>query len=544
MKNNHSTWWQDYFCLALLIGFSFFYLLGCRALSVPDEARYSEIPREMLQMKDFITPHLNGIIYFEKPPLLYWFQAAAIYLFGKSEWVLRAPTALLGVLGCLTTYGVGRYLFNRRTGLLAAIILASSNLYFAMAHSITLDMTVSVFLTMTLFAFLCAVETPVGDKRRRYFAWWMYASAALAVLSKGLIGIFLPGLVIFVWLLVFNRWRELKNLYLISGIIVFLIIALPWHIAVQIKNPEFFHFYFVEQHFTRYLTKAMGRYKPWWWFLPIFIAGFFPWICFFPQAIKQAWQSGAKGLFLILWWTLILVFFSLSDSKLIPYILPIMPATALLVANYFDLKWATPKNLVDKISCVIAALFALALAIVLWQGAKWANMPEASAEHYLHLMAGLMFFLMLLSLPCYYLKGMKGIFFFWCGLNIIFLWTLVAAMPTVDTRPIKPLALLIKEKAKPTDIVVSYGVYYQDLPFYLDRLVYIVNWQNELSFGYEHQANAKEWMIDDSKFLPMWKSSKRVYAIMDQDDYQRLKKDHRVIILGRKADNVAVTNHD
>ena len=183
MKKN--TWFFDCFWLALFLCLLFGWMLGSRALGVPDEGRYSEIPREMLWFHDFITPHLDGIKYFEKPPLLYWMQAGMMSWFGVNEWALRVPTAIMAGVGCLSTYATGRFLFDRRTGVLAALLLATSPLYFVMARSITTDMTVSVWITLTLFSFIVAMNLSPDSLAQRNMCWLMFASAALAVLTKG-----------------------------------------------------------------------------------------------------------------------------------------------------------------------------------------------------------------------------------------------------------------------------------------------------------------------------------------------------------------------
>src|ERR1700722_8720972 len=151
-------WWRDILLLSVILSIFFGVLNGIRPLSVPDEARYSEIPREMVVTGDYVTPRLNTIKYFEKPVLFYWIQASAIHIFGLSEWAVRLPTLLLGIVGCLVTYATTRMLFDRRSGLLASLVLSTSILYFAMAHTITLDMTISVFITLCLSAFIVAVE--------------------------------------------------------------------------------------------------------------------------------------------------------------------------------------------------------------------------------------------------------------------------------------------------------------------------------------------------------------------------------------------------
>jgi 4-amino-4-deoxy-L-arabinose transferase-like glycosyltransferase len=542
MKKN--TWLFDYFwlTLALLIFFGIF--LGSRVLSVPDEGRYSEIPREMLLFHDFITPHLDGIKYFEKPPLLYWIQTAAISLFGINEWGLRLPTALFAVLGSLSVYTAGRFLLGRVAAILATLVLATSPLYFAMAHSITLDMAVSVFITITLLSFITAIHLPELSRARRNVCWLMFIAAALALLTKGLIGIALPGLVIITWLLIFNRWRELTKIHFVSGLIIFLLISLPWHILVQIKNPEFFYFYFIKQHVLRYLTKAMDRYQPVWWFIPILVIGLFPWIIFLYQALRDAikiswadrWQKSIE-IFLFIWAVEIFLFFSFSDSKLIPYILPVFPPVALLIGNYFYYLISRQNK---KAAFMPLVWLSLALSFALFF-ARFLPLPLNAAQ--LLSLKYMAIPLILMAIGVYLLKG-NELKISWVILTqVIFLGCFLFSVPNFDLRSVKPLALMIKQLAKPGDVVVNYGEYHQDLPVYSQHLVLIVNWINELEFGAQHQLSAKERLINPEQFWLLWQKPHRVFAIMDVNDYQAaLHHHHAIRVLAKYYNHLLISN--
>lgn len=548
MKKN--TWVFDCFWLLLFLCLLFGWMLGTRALSVPDEGRYCEIPREMLWFHDFITPHLDGIKYFEKPPLLYWMQAGIMSCFGINEWTLRLPTALMAVFGCLSVYGAGRFLFNRCVGILAALLLATSPLYFAMAHSITPDMTVTVWMTVTLLSFLVVVNSPEDNFCRHILCAVMFASAGFAVLSKGLIGMVLPGMVVFTWLLIFNRWRDLKTLHWFSGLTIFLLISLPWHILVQIKNPEFFHFYFVDQHFLRYLTNDMDRYQPMWWFVPVLLGGLFPWIIFLFSAIRQvvplSWSGLAEyknQIFFLIGVVEIFLFFSFSHSKLIPYILPVFPLLALLIADYLvkaidDLsasRQARQSSILLKLFAGIPFLLAIMLAVLPWLPISLTPVQSFSLQLMAIPLALMGIGIFLLKWPMMKLK--------WALLmQIVFLWCFVAFAPHFDSRPIKPLALFAKHLAKPGDLIVNYGEYHQDLPVYTEHFVLIVNWLNELAFGVAHQPSAQSRLLNSAQFWSLWKKPQRVLAIMSEEDYQAEQKHHHMFLLMQENNNVLVSN--
>lgn len=485
--SKNTSWALDLLMLTLFVGLFYIIFLGKAPLAAPDEARYSEIPREMLESGDFITPHLNAIKYFEKPPLFYWMQTVSIKLFGLSETSLRFTTMLMGILGCLITYATTRVLFNRNLGLLSALMLATSFLYYGLSHLITLDMTFGVFITGTLFSFLLAVNT---NKRmeRFYFTWLSALCCALAVLTKGFAGILLPGLVIFFWLLLFKEWRQLKILPIFSAAFLFLLVVLPWHILVQQKNPEFFHYYVILQQFSRYLTLSADRYQPNWFFIPIVLAGLLPWTLFLFQALryhyaalKTQWQAHKNMGFLLLWAFLIFIFFSLSHSKLIPYIIPIFPPLAIIIASYCQVK---------KSNRLLCGMILMSACIF-----PFANFVR----------------------------------------------------PHVGDPSIKALALVLTEKLQPTDTVVCFKHYYQDLPFYLQRDVIVANWKNELEFGAAHQKDGKNRLISTDQFIALLQSSKTVYAMTTLHHYEALITTYPHLLtytVVRDKNNIIITNKE
>lgn len=542
-----NTYLKDLIFLTLILGSLFFIMLGERPLFVPDEGRYAEIAREMFSSGNYITPFLNHIKYFEKPILFYWLGAAAIKIGGLNLWALRSINALLGLLGCLLTYGTARALYGRFTGFLAALILGTSTLYFVMAHMVSLDLPVSVFIMATLYAFILGIA-----KQKKIYFYGAAIAAALAVLTKGLIGIVFPFMIIGAWLTLLNEWRLLKRIPVVTSLVLFFALAAPWHVLVQYYNPEFFHFYFIEQHFLRYATTQIGHYQPTWFFIPYFIIGFFPWIVFLPQAMAQQIPSRfrerkqcALELFFVLWAILIFLFFSFSKSKLIPYILPVFPPIAILTARYLQ-KASSAKSILGlKIGYIALFILSINLAWGLYISTRYAvttDLPQA--QQFLCLAASILFIGSLSSLILIYRQQAK------CALTLIivmawlFLLTLLAAAPYLDTRSIYPLAIKLKPMLKPTDIVVTYNQYYQDLPFYLERRVSILNWRNELSYGMQHQ-DTTDWMINDPRFQALWNGQKTIYVIMSKDEFTQFKQHHphpKPHVLDQTVNNVLIKN--
>lgn len=529
--NPQKTWLRDIVLLFILVSSCFSFYLGQRPLSVPDEARYSEIPREILISGDYVTPHLNGIKYFEKPPLLYWLQAASLKTFGVNELAARIPNMLFGVLGCLIVYAATRSLYNRRSAWLASLILASSLMYFGMAHTVTTDMLMTLCMTATFSSFLVAVNTSDNRKRRLLF-YITYMSAGFAVLTKGLVGVLLPGLVVFCWLLLCQQWTILKRIYLISGILLFLVIAAPWHYLVQQANPEFAQFYFLDQQFARYLTMYAQRYQPVWFFIPILLAGLFPWIVFLPQALHyhfpKSWSARGKyknSLFFILWIVLIFIFYSCSKSKLIPYLLPIFPALAILIGTYLNVLLNQSDHTRLAISFKVLALLCILIGLASITIPHFVILNEPTLAKYSLAISGIIFTSMGLTANYYYSHKQlsNAIISLFIGAIAAFC-CMIIAIPAVDTRSIKPLVMTLNANLHTNEEVMSYGSYYQDLPFYLQQPVTIVHWKNELQFGLDHQPDAKIRMIGELEFLQRWQSPRKIYMIVENKRYQELNR--------------------
>jgi len=548
-----NNYWQDIILLTLFLGVLYFILLGARPLFVPDEGRYAEIAREMVVSGDFITPNLNYIKYFEKPILFYWMSAFMIKLGGLNLWSLRSVNAILGILGCMIVYLTARRLYNRRTGILSAIILGTSVLYFTMTHTISLDLGVSVFLTGTLSFFLLALQYPLS-KQRRLLLYAASIFAALAVLTKGLIGIVFPFLIILTWLVLLRDFRILRELYLPSCLFIFLIIAAPWHIMVGFRNPEFFNFYFVTQHFLRYTTLKIGHYQPIWFFVPYLVLGFFPWIVFLPGAVKQALPSHLKiknfntqeknGLFFLLWALLIFIFFSFSKSKLIPYILPVVPPLAILVGHYLSETYQE-KNIASlKKSYLALVPLSILIASVFIVAPYYLEVPDPLfAKIYLTLASMALLFGTLLSFFYLLKKHMFPMVLMTATMGLFLLFTL-ASLPALDKRTILPLANTLKTIMTSDDDVVAYNQYYQDLPFYLEQRVKILNWRNELRFGMNYQAT-EGWMIGDKTFWQHFDSNKRVFALMGKVDFEHFKEKfpyEKAYLIATTTHNVLISN--
>ncbi|MGA7800732.1 MAG: glycosyltransferase family 39 protein [Gammaproteobacteria bacterium] len=553
-KGDRRHWVRDLLLLTLLLGLYFGFQLGQRAIWNPDEGRYSEIPREMVLTGDYVTPHLDGVKYFEKPPLFYWLQAASIEVFGIHQWNLRLWPALFSIFGCLLVYGAGRQMFGRRAGLLSAAVLATSLLYYFLGRAIILDMAVSILMAAAMLMFLLGVRGPPGPTRRNYL-WAFYVLMALATLTKGLIGIALPGMVIVAWIAVLNEWRLLRNIHLPSGLLIYFAVATPWHVLVSIANPEFPYFYFIQQQFLRYLTMTAHRYQPNWFFIPILLLGMVPWTVFLFQALWKglpaSWarrHENRETLFLVLWAVLIFVFFSLSKSKLVPYILPIFPALALLIGRWLAQQPAMTAAVRRPLGILAALGLAGAGALAMLPHGLAASRSALEFTHAVGAQIYVMAAALALAATVPYLLARRArlnatlvsLAVLFGGFHIVVGHSLTALDPKWSVRS---MAELIKPELKPDDAVVTYNNYFQELPVYLQRRVIIVNWKNELTFGSQHQ-DTSGWMIDKARFWKLWNSGRRVYVFANASEYAQLTAGAHghYRLLARNAYHVLLSN--
>jgi len=515
--------------LLFVLGVVWFGNLEYRKLALADEGRYAEIPREMVASGDWTTPRLNGLKYFEKPALQYWATATAYSLFGQHHWTARLWVALTGFFGILAAYFAGRRLFGPQAGLYSALVLSSSLLYVGMGHMNTLDMGVAFFMGLGLNAFLLAQHA--GASRRENLIWMhvVWASLALSVLSKGLIGLVLPGAVLVLYTLIQRDWGLWRRLHLMSGLVLFLAISAPWFVAVSLANPEFFSFFFIHEHFERFLTKVHQRYEPWWYFIPILMAGILPWLVPAFDALWRAWKIDGErknfqvGRFLLIWAAFIFFFFSISSSKLPSYILPIFPALALLTGRH--LARLSGKALFWQILPVAILAF-----IGLWLSARAVNLAGEESSRQAYAQYGMW----AAWTAAFWLTGtLAGLILAYRqriqpAIIAIALTALLAMQSIISghdllsrTTSTYHLAQQVKPHLKPGVPFYSVGIYEQTLPFYLDRTLTLVDYQDEMAFGIEQEPH--KWIADIPSFEQKWRLEAYALAIMNPETYQQLK---------------------
>jgi 4-amino-4-deoxy-L-arabinose transferase-like glycosyltransferase len=519
----------------------------------PDEGRYAEIPREMLATSDFVTPRLNGVLYFEKPPLFYWSVAASFRVLGLTEFAARVPTKLASAGLVLLTYLFARRRSGERVALLASLILATSTLVFAMARITIIDPALSLALSAAAFAFAAFQEHEAsGDRRRaRRALYLLHLSCAAAVMLKGLIGIVLPGGAILIWAVLVGRLRIVPRLFSPGPLALFLVLVVPWHVLVARRNPDFLDFYFIHEHFDRFAKREHRREGSPLYFVAVLLGGFLPWTAFLPRLSETwpgrrlaAWRQRQTEGFLWVWALVVFLFFSASNSKLIPYLEPIWPAVALLLA--LGMEAARERGAPFRAERIgTAALFgALLLAGVLYAfGGGYA--AQFGISHFVpFVLGGLFLGFVLLMLPAgprllALRETTAAVAVPW----LIFLSASVAAFPAV-ARAITPWSLVasLQRELKPGDLLVQRGHYLEVVPFYTRRLtpVSALGW-SELDFGREHLSPSRraELFPGEPDFTALWNGPRRVLAIVHRDHLRNwgdpAKQLSKAIELGREG---------
>ncbi len=316
--------------MAAFCAFLFFFGLGSFGLLGPDEPRYAQVAREMLERNDWVTPTLYGEAWLEKPVLYYWGAQVSFRIFGVSDWAARLPSAALASALVAAMYGFVRR-FRPGAEMEAALITASSAAVLGFARAASTDMPLAAPFAIAMLAWFAWQET---QQRRWLLAF--YFLLGLAMLAKGPVAPFLAGAIVLAFAALRRDFQAALRTLWLPGIVLFLAVAAPWYVAVQMRNPEFFRVFIVEHNLARFTTDAFRHQQPFWYYLPVLLLGVMPWTALVGSALIGAlrdWRAGARdGLreFLMVWATVPMVFFSISQSKLPGYVLPAFPPLLML----------------------------------------------------------------------------------------------------------------------------------------------------------------------------------------------------------------------
>ncbi len=510
--------WQYLVGLALAGVALFFYHLGSPGLMDPDEGRYAEITREMLVLKDWLVPRLNFLPYLEKPPLVYWLTALSFQTFGLSEGAARLPAAASALGGVFLAYFLGRAFWGARTGFWAALILATSGGYVILGRLIILDMPLTFFLNLGV-----ALGYLAATRDRRRLLIWAYLALAVAVLIKGPVALVLAGLIWGTWTLLDQRHSLTSWLHPV-GLVLMAVIVLPWFILVTLRFPEFLKFFLWKHHVGRYVAGTIHG-KPFYYYGPVLLGLLLPWGWLLPWALARVKPTASRErLFLLVWAGVILVFFSLSGGKLVPYILPALLPLALLLGE--SLASLCARQEVGRnsrgltVSLAVWAVAGMALAILYFWPPAFLTPKLVKAtvlEPYLSV-----YFIISALTPFTALAWRRPAPLFVAAL---LLGTLLPASieRLSTTRSPREMGLTIRSHWQPGAALVGVQLYSQSLSFYARQPFHLLEFPTELDFGRKLRPESGLYFSTMAEMASFAESKPLVFFFLKKQGYPELK---------------------
>ncbi|HKD53649.1 MAG TPA: glycosyltransferase family 39 protein [Steroidobacteraceae bacterium] len=503
-----------------------------RPMLDPDEGRYAEIPREMVASGDWLTPRFNDLKYFEKPPLQYWATAAVYSVAGLHEWTSRLWAVGLG-FACLPLVFAWVVRNYGRDGALAALAaLGVSPFFLIVAHLNLLDSAFTFWLTAAVLAFTQAQLAPRGAESERRWMLTAWALAALAVLSKGIVVAVLAGGALIVYTLLERDTRTWRRLHIVPGLLLFALIAAPWFVAVSLRNPSFPGFFFVHEHFTRFLTTVHQRVEPWWYFLPLLLLGVLPWLVPGVRACRSAWRQGSVAeatvraaggappfrplRFLLIYAAVTLVFFSASGSKLAPYILPMMPVLAAITGACVH----DPRRLARHAARIGAALIlVVAAGLLIYSARRNSYVPHdalgwaVAAVLIAFAGAAMSYAPRLAPTPTVVVTVAVATLAWQCLLN--------AYTVTPPSRSARDLVRAVRPYIGAHTPLYSVGQYRETVSPYLGRTLQLVGYEGELRFGQDEEPERR---MSTAQFAERWSSGGEAVAFFDPGVWDTLRR--------------------
>ena len=526
----------------LLCAVLWFGMLGQRDLFDPDEGRYAGIPAAMVATGDWLTPRLNDFKYFEKPVLQYWGTAVAFKVFGKSNASARLWTALLGFLTALFAMLVAFRLYGGRASLYTFLLSISYLMVVAFGHYLTLDMALSAFLVMGIGSLVLAHSSRSGESRTRNWMLAGWAALALATLTKGLVAIVLPAATVVVYSLWQRDWDLWKKLHLFKGVLLFLLITAPWFVMVSIANPEFPEFFFIHEHFDRYTSDVHSREGPLYYFIPVLMLGVSPWLITSLRSLVSPgfkWSPDKPGQFDPdrFMWTFVVVtfcFFSLGQSKLPGYILPVLPIIAVISGGQIASRGAV---MADRwVMLFLGLLFSVgAFSIELLASNHYPAEQWASYRPWI-IGSGVLFLLSFAVLSIRKIARLPA----FAGVAVLCLAAglliVSGANSLAESRSSKVIADIISETLPAGVPVFSFQYYPESAVFYLGRPVTIVEYEGEMAMGV--RLEPEKFIKTQDEFLAVWQNLDQAALVLKLNRLKNLKVDElqgRVVYKGPKT---------
>lgn len=531
---------------ALLVGFNGYQLLD------PDEGRYAEVPREMLERHDFITPTLNYVPYLEKPPLMYWASAASFALLGDKPQALRLVNGLCAVAGMFVAAWLATLCFGKPAGRWAGAVLASSLLFFSVGRIPIIDMMVSVLFAATLTAWYAGVKAS-----GRVRSWYYVLSGiflGLSLLAKGPVCVVLFAGILLLYML---ATRKLGHFVPAAGlpIIVSCLVAAPWFVAVAKANANFVHFFFWEQHVQRFLGHGIPEHvKPFWYYFALILPGMFLWSIYWgPMAHEvkhrfRQWPAERRDaiIFCTIWAAVVVLFFSASTCKLIQYILPAWWPFAVGSAAWVEAEFHrehSRRRLHRPTTAAAGILLFVLVAVLLVAGRQHKVPPELLSRPVLYF--GLA---MVGSISCLIAAP-------WMAhrSRALGLLTIGAMLPLLGLIPAyrvvtigKDLGGLLPAQVCPLPpnsgwTIAQWGVYNQSLNFYTHQRVKLIDCVSEIKLGLD-EPDAAEWFLTGENKIAELAAQGPLLLVVNNDDAERLSKTYHLRLWAINSDRASLLN--
>jgi 4-amino-4-deoxy-L-arabinose transferase-like glycosyltransferase len=507
--------------------------LGRPALWEPDEGRYAEIAREMLATGDYVTPRNDWVRYFEKPPLVYWLTAGSLRLFGHNEFAVRCQAAIFSAGQVGITEALGEALFGVTAGLFAAIALALSPLFFVFARFATPDPALAFFFAAALTAFYAAASAPpFGRGCGRNYMIIAAAMLALGTLTKGPVALVLAGAIALVWLITEGRSRESFDIPWLACIAVYLAITLPWFVIAARRNPNFLHFFVIHEHLHRYLENTEHGWGSW-FFIPVVIAGTWPWFYFVPIGLRATPPHGSDASaevlpihrgalsFLLLWFAIIFVFFSIPRSKLGEYILPGLPPLSIIAGFGLArlIESSRSGRILLSLFIINGIIVVAAVAAAIFLGARFSpalRIDLIAAVIALCAGSGLACLAARFRSPHLITTALAF------GLLAMMASMMKGREDAASMYSYRGLATSVRSYLAPGCVLASYHHQVQSLPFYTGRREVLVGYRGELApFSKDPSATAT-FIATDGRLSALWSSDACVILIANRNDLLHL----------------------
>ncbi|WP_151839899.1 ArnT family glycosyltransferase [Acinetobacter soli] len=462
-----------------------------RFLSIPDEGRYADISRHMFESGDWLVPRLDGLPFIHKPPMLHWLSSIAMHIFGVHVWVVRLVPVLAASLLLIGTYLFVRKYLSQKIAELSILMMATNLLFFGSSQYVNHDLLLATGITLSVF---CLVDFSLCNRKAMLFLGYFFAASAF--LTKGLIGILIPGMILLPWLLYTRQYKRIPAFFNPFALLFLAALTLPWLYQMQQIYPDFLHYFFIDQQFNRFHSNQFNNKQSWFFYLAILLVSLLPWLLTLRwtglRTILHQQRLNPIGQLLIWWLVSVVIFFSIPPSKLAGYILPALTPLIILCAVAFEKSTLNTQQLTRMQKYAPAAfvcLLGFVLAATLYFIPLDFNLSSVQ-KWQITLMAALLVYSPLLFLQLLHRHKLE--YAHYVAACLIVLCSVVPFAIRIFDIKNNHDQINFTAYIHPNTKVVFYDRYYYDLPFLLDlkKPVYVVtDWQSNVSDNYAQELS-------------------------------------------------------